>query len=149
MMMTMVTLITANITPTIIPILELLEELLTGIEDEVAEVDTAMAVVVECVSNTLELVEAAVITVVVVVVVVVVVAMMVEVEVVKETAMIGFLYSKTTCTTMHAHWLHLNIASEMLCGEIASSSKYAVHGTWVFGSQDQLKCMVMCKSYSL
>jgi len=82
----MVTLITANITPTIIPILELLEELLTGIEDEVAEVDTAMAVVVECVSNTLEVVEAVAITVVVVVVVV---AIMVEVEVVGETAMIG------------------------------------------------------------
>ena len=45
MMMTMVTLITANITPTINPISE---ELLTEIEDEVAivEVDTTMPLVV-------------------------------------------------------------------------------------------------------
>ena len=96
-MMTIVTLIIANTTPTtIIPIVDLLEELLTGIEDEVAEVDTTMSVVVKCVSNILEAVEGVVITVVVVLVVVViavvvvVVAMMVVVEVVGETAMIGF-----------------------------------------------------------
>ena len=43
MIMTMVTLITANITPTIIPILELLE-------DEVAKVEPGMSVVVESVT---------------------------------------------------------------------------------------------------
>ena len=64
MMMMMMTLTTANIKPTIIPILKLLEELLTGIENEVAEADTAMAVVVECVSNTLVVVKVEVITVV-------------------------------------------------------------------------------------
>ena len=63
-MMTMVTLLTANITPTIIPTLELLEELLTGIEDEVAEVDIAMPIVVECVSDTLVVLIEVVVTVV-------------------------------------------------------------------------------------
>ena len=97
MMMTMVTLITATIIPTVKPILETLEELLRGRENEVAEIGTIMPVVVEYVFNKLVVVvEAAVITVVVmavvvvvVVVAVVVVVIMVEVEVVGETAMIG------------------------------------------------------------
>jgi len=63
MMMTTVTLITANITPTINPISE---ELLTEIEDEVAivEVDTTMPLVVECVSHTLVILNEVVVTIV-------------------------------------------------------------------------------------
>ena len=80
MMMTTVTLITANITPTIIPILELLEELLTA---DVAEVNTAMLIVVEGVSCLLviEVVVTATLERIfeVVVVVVVVLAMIVDV----------------------------------------------------------------------
>ena len=63
MMMTTVTLITANITPTINPISE---ELLTEIEDEVAivEVDTTMPLVVEYASHTLVILIDVVVTVV-------------------------------------------------------------------------------------
>ena len=91
MIKTMVTLITANITPTIIPILELLEELLTA---DVAEVNTAMLFVVEGVSSILviEVVVTATLEKIfeVVVVVVVLVAMIVESDIVGmvgETAM--------------------------------------------------------------
>jgi len=50
--MTMVTLITAKIIPTIIPILELLEEIQIGIENEVTEVNTVISVVAsQCINH--------------------------------------------------------------------------------------------------